>query len=147
MHALQPRNPASRLHFYSWFLQSVVEGEISQQLSFFFDEVWFCLQGNINMQNNRYWSSHNPQPMTSCSARRVVGSVFFNETINYKRYVQFILGQFFPEITEEERLYGWFQQFSATANTAHTVYLCRLCPMSLGTESSSVVFGQHIHLI
>jgi hypothetical protein len=25
---LQPRNPASRVRFCSWFLQSVVEGEI-----------------------------------------------------------------------------------------------------------------------
>jgi hypothetical protein len=44
--------------------------------------------------------------------------VFFNETINCERYVQVILGQFFPELTEEERLYGWFQQDSATARTA-----------------------------
>jgi hypothetical protein len=29
-----------------------------------------------------------------------------------------ILGQFFPEITEEEILYGSFQQDSATAHTA-----------------------------
>jgi hypothetical protein len=38
----------------------------------------------------------------------------FNETSN----VQVILGQFYPELTEEERLYGWFQQDSATAHTA-----------------------------
>jgi hypothetical protein len=44
--------------------------------------------------------------------------VFFNETINYERYVQVILGQFFSELTEEERLYGWFQQDSATARSA-----------------------------
>jgi hypothetical protein len=37
---------------------------------------------------------------------------FFNETVNYERYVQVILGQFYPELTEEERLYGWFQQDS-----------------------------------
>jgi hypothetical protein len=42
----------------------------------------------------------------------------FNETINCERYVQIILGQFFPELTEEERLYGWFQQDLATAHTA-----------------------------
>jgi inhibitor of nuclear factor kappa-B kinase subunit alpha len=51
------------------------------------------------------------------SARRIVGSVFFNETINCERYVQGILGQFFSELTEEERLYGWFQQDSATDHT------------------------------
>jgi hypothetical protein len=44
--------------------------------------------------------------------------LFFNETINCERYVQVILQQMFPEITEEDSLYGWFQQDSASAHTA-----------------------------
>jgi hypothetical protein len=52
------------------------------------------------------------------SARRSVEPVFFNETVNCKRYVRVILGQFFPQLPEEERLYGWFQQDSVTACTA-----------------------------
>jgi hypothetical protein len=75
------------------------------------------------------------------SARRIVGPVFFNETINCERYAWVILQQFFSELTEEERVYGWFQQDSATAHT------CRLCPISSGTEISAVIFGQHVHLI
>jgi hypothetical protein len=43
------------------------------------------------------------------SARRIDVPVFFNETINCERYVQVILGQCFPALTEEERLYGWLQ--------------------------------------
>jgi hypothetical protein len=43
---------------------------------------------------------------------------FYNKKINFERYVQVILGQFFPGLTNEERLYGWFQQDSATACTA-----------------------------
>jgi hypothetical protein len=50
--------------------------------------------------------------------------------------------QFFPDLTEEEILYGWFQLLL----TLH-VCLCRLCPISSVTELSAVVFGQHIHLI
>jgi hypothetical protein len=34
------------------------------------------------------------------SARKIVGPVFFNETIKWERYVQIILGQFNPELTE-----------------------------------------------
>jgi hypothetical protein len=45
IHALQPRDPANRVHFCSWFIQSVVEGEIDPQLSLFSDEEWFHLQG------------------------------------------------------------------------------------------------------
>jgi hypothetical protein len=60
MHALQPCDPARMVHFCSWFLRSVVEGEIDPQLTFFSDETWFHLQGYISTQNNRYWSSQNP---------------------------------------------------------------------------------------
>jgi hypothetical protein len=49
IHALQPRDSASRVRFSSWFLQSVVEGEIDPQLTFSSD-----LQGYINTQNNCY---------------------------------------------------------------------------------------------
>jgi hypothetical protein len=44
--------------------------------------------------------------------------VSHDETITCERYAEVILGQFFPEFTEEERLYGWFQQDSATAHTS-----------------------------
>jgi hypothetical protein len=86
------------------------------------------------MKNNHHSSSQNPHltdefllhPVKvgvwyAVSARRIVGPVFFNEILNCERYVQVILGQFFPELTEEERLYGWFQQDSVTAHTAHTI--------------------------
>jgi hypothetical protein len=35
IHVLQPRDRASRVHFCSWFLQSVVDGEIVRQLQSF----------------------------------------------------------------------------------------------------------------
>jgi hypothetical protein len=54
IHALQPRDPASRVYFCIWFLQSIVEGDIDLQLTLIYDEAWFHLQGYINMQNNRY---------------------------------------------------------------------------------------------
>jgi hypothetical protein len=60
IHALQQRDPASRVHFCIWYLQSVVEGEIDPQLTFFSDEARFNLLGYINTQNNLYLSSQNP---------------------------------------------------------------------------------------
>jgi hypothetical protein len=59
------------------------------------------------------------------NARRIVVPVFFYETVNCERYIQIILGHISPELTEEEMLW----------------------PVSLGTELSVVVFGQHVHLI
>jgi hypothetical protein len=117
---LQHRDPASRVRFCSWLLQSVIKGEINPQLTFFYDEAWFHLQGYINTQNNCYWGSQNPHlthevllhpvkgSVWCVRARRIVGPVFFNETINFESYVWVILRQFFSE----------FQQDSATAHTA-----------------------------
>jgi hypothetical protein len=87
---LQLRNPASRVHFCSWFVQSVIESESKAQFTFFSDEAWLHLQEYINMQNNHYWSSQNPHlthkvlldPVIVCvwfavSARWIVVPVFF----------------------------------------------------------------------
>jgi hypothetical protein len=70
--------------------------------------------------------------------------VFFNKAIIGKKYIQVILRQIFPELTEEERLYGWFQQDSATAHIARMSM--QALTMFSGTELSAVVFGQHVHL-
>jgi hypothetical protein len=43
-----------------------------------------------------------------------------------KKNKQVILRQFFPELIQE-RLYGWFQQNSATAHIKRCLY--KLCPM------------------
>jgi hypothetical protein len=43
--------------------------------------------------------------------RRTFRPKFRGERVpSRQRYVQIILGQFFPELTEEERLNDWFQQ-------------------------------------
>jgi hypothetical protein len=59
--------------------------------------------------------------------------LFFSETINCERYVQVVLGQFFSELREEERLYGWFQEDSATVHTAR-----------MSMQALSNVFGDRI---
>jgi hypothetical protein len=60
--------------------------------------------------------------------------MFFKETINCERYVWVILRQFFSELTEEERVYGWFLQDSATAHTAR-----------MSMQALSGVFGDRIN--
>jgi hypothetical protein len=37
----------------------VHDGEVDPQKVFFFDEVWLSLRGEVNYQNNRYWSAGN----------------------------------------------------------------------------------------
>jgi hypothetical protein len=69
--------------------------------------------------------------------------VSYKETINCERYVQVILEQLSPHLTEEERL--WL----VSAKLSYCLYacLCTLYPMSSGTELSPVISGQRVHLI
>jgi hypothetical protein len=53
------------------------------------------------------------------SAQRAIGPIFFRDTVNSDRYISDILEPFFQELTEEDTWYGYFQQDSATAHTAH----------------------------
>jgi hypothetical protein len=108
--SLRARNLARRIHFCSWFPQSVAKGEINPQLTFFSDEAWFHLQGYTNMQNNCYWNSQNPHlahevPLhpvkvgvwCAVSARRSGVPMFFNETIHCERYLH-VDGQHFQHL-------------------------------------------------
>jgi hypothetical protein len=74
--------------------------------------VW--LAGIPNMKNNHSWNSQNPHlthevwlhpaklgVWHAVRARRILKG-----TINCKRYVQVILVQFFPELTEEQSFHG-----------------------------------------
>jgi hypothetical protein len=67
------------------------------------------------MQNNCYWSLQNLYRTHDIPLHPVEVGVCCALSA---RYVQVILGQSFSELAEEERLYGWFQQDSATTHTA-----------------------------
>jgi hypothetical protein len=97
-----------RTNFCNWFLQTVHDGVLDPKLTFFTVEAWFHLSGYINAQNNRYWSSINPRqtfevPLhdqkvgvwCAITASRIEGPIFFENTINSKRYVSDILRPFF----------------------------------------------------
>jgi hypothetical protein len=124
IHALQPRNPASGVNFYSWFLQSAVESEIDLQLTLFPDDASF-----------QFLLLHPVKVGVWCavSARRIFGPMFFKETINCERYVQVILGQALPELTEDENTMAGFSKTQLLP--ALYVYLSR---------ALSDVFGDRI---
>jgi hypothetical protein len=83
--------------------------------------------------------------LVCCKCEEDCWTCVFNETIYCGRYVQAIVGQFFPQLIEKERLYGWFQQDSATAHTARMSM--QALSDAFGTELSAVVFGQHFRPI
>lgn len=127
---LQPLDHEKRITYCNWFFQHVADGILDPQLLFVTDEAWFHLNGYVNSQNNRYWATENPHetfqmPLhdikvgvwCAISARRII-TIFFDDTINSNRYVTNILTPFFDQLTEEEKLYSYFQQDGATAHTA-----------------------------
>ena len=52
------------------------------------------------------------------SQTRIIGPIFFENTINSQRYISDILQPFFQHLTAYEKQNGWFQQDGATAHTA-----------------------------
>jgi hypothetical protein len=84
--------------------------------------------------------------LVCCKCKGDCWTSVFNETINCERYVRVIPWLFFSELTEEERLYGWFQQDSATAQ--HCTYIYAGFVRCLrGQNLSAVIFSQHVHPI
>ncbi|PSN33709.1 hypothetical protein C0J52_26546 [Blattella germanica] len=96
------------------------------------DEAWFHLNGYVNSQNSCYWDTENPHlvhegPLhdlkvsvwCEISALRIIGPIFFYETLNSERYVNNILRPFFNMLTEPEKEYCYFRQDRATVHTSH----------------------------
>lgn len=132
MHNLEPPDSQARTEFCRWFQQPVHDGSLDPGLTFFTDEAWFTLRGRVNSQNNRYWSQENPHDFhelplhdskigvwCAVSENRILGPIFYEETINSDRYVRLILTPFFEQLVEEEKLHRHFMQDNATAHTAN----------------------------
>jgi hypothetical protein len=97
------------------------------------------MNGHVNTQNNRYWSTENPFlqheiPLhkvivgvwCALSKRRIIGSIFFMGTVNSDRCVGQIMQLFFTRLTNKGKVYGQFQQDSTTAHTAtHSMHALR----------------------
>jgi hypothetical protein len=131
VHELKQPDYAARIRFRNWLLQNVHDGIADPQLLFLSDEAWFHVGGHVNAQNVRIWSNENPHaihqvPLHSekvgvwcaVSPRRIIGSIFFHNTVNSDRYINDILIPFFDQLNAEERHYGYFQQ-DATAHTTN----------------------------
>jgi hypothetical protein len=105
--------------------------KMDPQLLFMTDEAWFHVSGHVIAQNVRRWSDENPHTTQKVPLHRekvgvwcvvclwrIIGPIFFCETVNSGHYVNDILNPFFNQLTAEERQCGCFQQGNATAHTA-----------------------------
>ncbi|CAH1379308.1 unnamed protein product [Tenebrio molitor] len=59
------------------------------------------------------------------SRRRLIGPIFFHQTINAERYRELILNEFINQLDDEELQYGYFQQDGVTPHTTQANLLFR----------------------
>lgn len=116
-----------RIAFCEWLLRFSRNNVAIFDQCFFSDEVWFQLDGYVNSQIYRIWSSENPHVYLesglhpqkigvwcALSRRRIVGPIFFETTVNSAVYVD--LAQQFITLLEPDERYVYFQQDNAKAH-------------------------------
>ena len=135
---LQSTDFDKRLNYCHWMKNFVTNnGNEILNDTLFSDEAWFYLQGSVHSQNTRLWSNENPHEIqeiplhcekvgvwVAISRRRIVGPIFFNDTVNSERYCSVILQPFIAQLSDQERQIGYFQQDGATAHTANNTMRC-----------------------
>lgn len=128
---LLPADYGQRLQYCEWFNNHLNNNDILD-LTFMSDEAWVHLSGYINNQNYRTWATENPHTViehslhplkigvwVALSRRRIIGPIFFNETINAERYRTQILQPFIEQLHDDEIRNGYFQQDGAPGHVAH----------------------------
>ena len=86
----------------------------------------------MNSQNCRIRSAENPHAMhetplydekigvwCAISRSRIIGPIFFTETINSDCYIKDVLKPFLTKLSDTEKRIGYFQQDVATAHTSN----------------------------
>lgn len=133
---LKPQDPIQRLEF----VNKITERLQTFTNIIFSDEAHFHLNGHVNRQNCRYWSTTNPKrkhqrPLHSpkvtvwaaMSSRGIIGPYFFEDargrvlTVNSERYVKMLDDFLLPKLQNfpgyNQRT--WFQQDGATSHTSN----------------------------
>jgi hypothetical protein len=98
VHELKPVDAPQRIRFCNWMLKNMHDGLVDPQLLFITDEAYFHLSGYVNSQNTRIRSVENPYTVhqtplhdikigvwCAVSARRIIGPLFYHETVNSDR--------------------------------------------------------------
>jgi hypothetical protein len=130
VHELKERDNVKRVEYFRRFTDVITaNGEDTLDVTFLTVDAWFYLSGYFHSQNSRLWSATNPHEFKNTplhdekvgvwctvSRSRVVGLIFFDDTINSERSYEEILYPFIGHLNEDEIACGYFQQVGATAH-------------------------------
>ena len=131
VHELKEPDKIKRVRYCNWLLHVVERDPDILKVTWFTDEAWFHLSGYVNSQNTRVWASENPHvfhesPLHSekvgvwcaISGERIIGPIFFEETVNTVAYKN-IFTDFVNQLDDMELTQGYFQQDGATCHTSN----------------------------
>lgn len=105
-------DPDRRLQFSEQIMDQLETNNILVENILFSDESTFMLNGEVNRQNCRYWADENPRWMREGHTQRpvkvnvwagivgnqVIGPIFFAETLNGVRYLEFLQEELVPQL-------------------------------------------------
>ncbi|KAJ8961650.1 hypothetical protein NQ318_021247 [Aromia moschata] len=101
---LNEDDPDRRLQFCETMMNLCQTNPNLYKQILFSDEATFCLNGQVNRQNCRFWSRTNPHWIIEAHTQhpqklnvwagivvnRIIGPFFFEETLTGERYLEFL---------------------------------------------------------
>lgn len=123
---------------FSNFILIQIDGDIQFiDKLIFSDEAWFSLSDDINSQNCRFWCQENPHqyievPLhdqrvmvwAAITSSSVIGSFFFESTVNQYTYLDVIVNKFIPQfkVLNQNQINQFiYQQDSARPHVTNVV--------------------------
>jgi len=111
---LKPLDTQKRMAYCEWFMNLFGEDDKLLDITWYSDEAWFHLSGYVKSQNTRIWTTEHPHefhevPLHSektgvwfaISSYRIIGPIFFHETLNAARYLE-IFNEFVDQLDDDE---------------------------------------------
>lgn len=112
IHELNEDDPERRLEFCELLMNLANNDPFFTSRIIFSDESTFCLNGVVNRQNYRYWSTTNPnwaieahsQYLQSVNVwagivnNKVIGPYFFDGILTGQRYLEFLRNELIPDL-------------------------------------------------
>ena len=137
LHELQEDDPDRRAHFAETIMEKINNNPNFHQKILFSDEATFCLNGQVNRHNCRFWSRDNPRWMSELHTQypekvnvwagilgnHIIGPFFIDGNLTGQKYLDLLRQRIIPEIRNlNENIDDiWYQHDGAPAHFSRGV--------------------------